>query len=129
MKYYFINDLESADAIYSEVYPYCMSEDEVNSLSREWETDLFEHMHEADADEMKRWGVYDEQKNEIVYPGAVMVADYWDGHPISYEAAVALMDDELREQIHADLAPCTEQEFYNEYCERHFFKFGENFTV
>lgn len=34
-----------------------------------------------------------------------------DGRPVSYEAAVNLMDDELRELLHANLAPCSEQEF------------------
>lgn len=33
------------------------------------------------------------------------------GTSINYDAAVALMDDDLREEVAADLAPCTEQEF------------------
>lgn len=36
------------------------------------------------------------------------------GTEINYNAAVELMDDELREEVHADLAPCTEQEFFDE---------------
>lgn len=36
------------------------------------------------------------------------------GTEINYNAAVELMDDELREEVHADLAPCTEQEFFGE---------------
>jgi hypothetical protein len=35
------------------------------------------------------------------------------------------MDDELREEVHADLAPCTEQEFFDEYARRHAERFGE----
>lgn len=27
------------------------------------------------------------------------------------------MDDEIREQVHAELAPCTEEEFLSRYCE------------
>lgn len=46
-----------------------------------------------------------------------------------YDAAVNLMDDELREEIHADLAPCTDEEFLTEYCKRHAEKFGEEFTI
>lgn len=46
------------------------------------------------------------------------------GTPINYDAAVALMDDDLREEVAADLAPCTEQEFFAEYCKRHAVKFG-----
>ena len=34
------------------------------------------------------------------------------GTSINYDAAVALMDDDLREDVAADLAPCTEQEFF-----------------
>ena len=28
-----------------------------------------------------------------------------------YDAAVILMDDEIREDLHAELAPCTDEEF------------------
>lgn len=47
------------------------------------------------------------------------------GTSINYDAAVALMDDDLREEVAADLAPCTEQEFFTEDCKRHAVKFGE----
>lgn len=47
------------------------------------------------------------------------------GTSIDYDAAVALMDDDLREEVAADLAPCTEQEFFAEYCKRHAVKFSE----
>ena len=46
------------------------------------------------------------------------------GTSIDYDAAVALMDDDLREEVASDLAPCTEQEFFTEYCKRHAVKFG-----
>lgn len=51
------------------------------------------------------------------------------GNEVFFETATDLMDDEIRESVHADLAPCTEQEFFTEYCERHFAKYGEDFTV
>lgn len=44
-----------------------------------------------------------------------------------FEAAVALMDDELREQVHMDLAPCTEEEFLEAYKAAHLAKYGEEF--
>lgn len=47
------------------------------------------------------------------------------GTEINYKAAVELMDDELREEVHADLAACTEQEFFGEYARRHAERFGE----
>ena len=51
------------------------------------------------------------------------------GTEVSMDAAVMLMDDEIREAIHSDIAPCTEQEFVDEYCKRHFEKYGEDFIV
>lgn len=35
---------------------------------------------------------------------------------VDFEAAVNLMDDGIREALHAELAPCTEQEFFDAYC-------------
>ena len=46
-----------------------------------------------------------------------------------FEAAVNLMDDGIREQVHAELAPCSDQEFLNRYMELHEEKFGEEFTI
>lgn len=46
-----------------------------------------------------------------------------------YEAAVQLMDDELREEIHAELAPCSDIDFLTEYIKRHYEKYGEVFSV
>lgn len=51
------------------------------------------------------------------------------GTAINYGAAVELMDDDLREEVAADLAPCTEQEFFAEYCKRHAAKFGETWEL
>jgi len=42
-------------------------------------------------------------------------------------AAVNIMDDDLREQLHMDLAPCTDQEFFDAYCKLHLETFGEEF--
>lgn len=46
-----------------------------------------------------------------------------------FDAAVILMDDEIRESIHADLAPCTEEEFLEEYMRRHEERYGIPFVV
>lgn len=48
---------------------------------------------------------------------------------VDFDACVNLMDDELREQVHAELAPCTGQEFLDRYCELHLEKYGEDFQV
>lgn len=50
------------------------------------------------------------------------------GKEQNYKSAVALMDDELREEVHGDLAPCTNQEFIEEYAKRHEVKFSEEFA-
>ena len=46
------------------------------------------------------------------------------GYELDFEAAAALMDDEIREAIHAELAPCSEQEFFTAYEKAHAEKYG-----
>ena len=46
-----------------------------------------------------------------------------------YYAAVELMDDEIREELHAELAPCTDLEFLEAYMKRHEEKYGVPFVV
>ena len=46
-----------------------------------------------------------------------------------YEAAVTYMDDEIREDLHAELAPCTDEEFLEAYMERHLEKYEEDFQI
>ena len=43
------------------------------------------------------------------------------------ELAETWFDPAICYQIHVDLAPCTPQEFVDEYCERHLLAFGEAF--
>jgi hypothetical protein len=47
------------------------------------------------------------------------------GVNIDYDFAVSMMDDDLREQIHGEFAPCTDQQFFDEYAKRHEQKFNE----
>ena len=49
------------------------------------------------------------------------------GKPLDFAAAVNIMDDDLREEIDAELAPCTAQEFFDAYAKAHSEKFGEEF--
>ena len=51
------------------------------------------------------------------------------GTEINYESAVELMDDEIREELHMDLAPCTEQEFFTAYEKAHAEKYGEEWEL
>lgn len=46
-----------------------------------------------------------------------------------FDVWVNLMDDELREQVHAELAPCTDETFLERYKQLHFEKYGEEFTI
>jgi hypothetical protein len=47
------------------------------------------------------------------------------GVKIDFAAAVILMDDDLREEIHQKLAPCSDQRFFNAYAKAHVQKFNE----
>lgn len=46
-----------------------------------------------------------------------------------YAAAVNLMDDEIREGLHAELAPCADVDFLAAYMAKHAEKYGEDFQV
>lgn len=46
-----------------------------------------------------------------------------------WPAIVNMMDDELREEVHRDLAPCTEQEFFSAYAAAHLSRFGEQWEL
>lgn len=45
-----------------------------------------------------------------------------------FQACIHLMNDELREQVHNELAPCTDREFLERYSDLHFNKFNEHFV-
>lgn len=50
-----------------------------------------------------------------------------EGNAIDFEAAVNIMDDEIREELATDISPCSDQKFFDAYCKRHAEKFGEEF--
>lgn len=47
---------------------------------------------------------------------------------VSFESCVSLMDDDIREEIHAEGIE-DEQEFLDAYCDRHMEKYGEEFQI
>jgi hypothetical protein len=51
------------------------------------------------------------------------------GKELDFDATVVLMDDDIREQLHNDLAPCTEQEFFDAYAKAHEEKFREEWEL
>lgn len=90
------------------------------------------------------FGSFDEAKNYYDHPEAEDVFDLneilrveYDGmvSPIieiteaGYEAFVNAMDDDLREELHAELAPCSNEEFLERYKEEHEKRFGEEFQI
>lgn len=52
-----------------------------------------------------------------------------DGRSVDFDAVVELMDDNIREEMHAYYDAISDQDFVDEYCRRHKDKFGEHFTV
>lgn len=53
-----------------------------------------------------------------------------DARTVDYAAAVEMMDDDLREELHREMAPCTNQEFYDAYVKAHAAKYnGEKFQI
>lgn len=51
------------------------------------------------------------------------------GKKIDFELAVNLMDDELRENLHTELSPCSEQVFFTAYEKAHEEKYGEEWEL
>ena len=51
------------------------------------------------------------------------------GAETDFEVAVSLMDDEIREDLNRELAPCSEQEFFSAYEKAHAEKYGEEFQI
>lgn len=51
------------------------------------------------------------------------VVNFW-GVRVPFDASVCLMDDDIRETVAADLAPCDDQSFFVEYAKRHAERYG-----
>ena len=54
-----------------------------------------------------------------------MLVENRNNYKLDFESAVMLMDDDIREQVNRELAPCTDQEFFSAYEKAHEKKFGE----
>lgn len=57
-----------------------------------------------------------------------MVKNAWNNE-IDFDAAVEMMEDEIRERLHNEIAPCTEQEFFDAYAAAHKEQFGEDWIL
>lgn len=51
------------------------------------------------------------------------------GIEINFQAAIQLMDYEIREQLHDDLSPCDDQSFFTAYEFAHAEKFNEEWEL
>lgn len=51
------------------------------------------------------------------------------GEQVDFEMATMFMDTDILEQVHNDLAPCTDQKFFDEYCRRHREQTGKEFYL
>lgn len=47
----------------------------------------------------------------------------------NFRVSVEMMDDDIREAVHADLSPCSDEDFLAEYMRRHYDKYMEEFVV
>lgn len=74
-------------------------------------------------------GGYTGQKGRIAMTDQKRTVTNTSDTEIAYEASVLLMDDELREELHLELAPCTDQEFFTAYEKAHEEKFGEEWEL
>ena len=51
------------------------------------------------------------------------------GTAIDFDAAVMMMDDEIREELNTEMAPCEDQEFFAAYEKAHAEKYGEEWEL
>ena len=51
------------------------------------------------------------------------------GTAIDFKAAVVLMDDDIREELHSLLSPCSDQDFFTAYEEAHEHKYYEQWEL
>ncbi len=107
---------------YTALYcPYCAEEFIVPASTGPDEADYSEWTHES----VYTYLVENHGHNCQEDVGGVILGN----HVVDFDAAVNLMDDDLREQVHAELAPCTNQEFLDRYVVLHRKKYGKEFTV
>ena len=51
------------------------------------------------------------------------------GYELEFESAVMHMDDDIREALHREMAPCTEQDLFSAYEKAHAEKYGEEWEL
>lgn len=56
------------------------------------------------------------------------VKNFWD-REFDADVAYHYMDEEVSEKVWEKIAPCTDQEFFDAYCEAHEERFGEEWEL
>lgn len=51
------------------------------------------------------------------------------GTKINFDVAVMLMDEDIREELHAELSPCSAQDFFDAYAKAHAAIYGEDWEL
>ena len=78
----------------------------------EYEEVVYTHYIDEESEEDKPMrSISIDNGNTYVTPAEAIAEMDWD-------VIVSMMDDEIREAVHADMAPCTEEEFLTEYLHR-----------
>ena len=104
----YIESLEQADVRYTADHWRQIIEAEAADLGTD-----------ADVDYIIEWL----DKDGFVLEDGKIINQY--GEEFFFEATIDSMDDDLREELHAEFAPCTDQTFFDKYAEAHLEKFGE----
>lgn len=82
------------------------------------------------------WGDYANSETILTEDDLEMISRGWEKPAYellpqltvnNFDYAVSLMDDEIREAVHAELSPCSDIEFMMEYENRHLEKYGTKF--
>ena len=95
---------------------------------------LIPYLWELDPEEKKEFEYYGVEifmKGKIKIEINTMIEDEVDEilKEGLYDQAISLMDDEIREDLHSEIAPCSDKEFLTAYMKRHFKKYKEIFHV
>jgi hypothetical protein len=86
----------------------------------------------ADIEEIKEdYELTDDETEEILEGLKEIEAEYitYNGSEYKLDDITNLMDDEIREDLHSEYAPCEAQFFFEKYVEAHEAKFNEEFTI
>lgn len=98
---------------HGKINPAIVREAYIDSFRAEYEQGIDESW-----DDEQMNAVFQKYEDCVINENGNVFCDEWD-------AIVNLMDDEIREQLHNEIAPCSNQKFFSAYEREHAAKFGE----